>query len=88
MKYLLTATEEELIGVNSIGDSTANKRYPVEDERRFVGFFDEQLAQHVENDGDNKERKEACSDDKASGSFRQRIAQRIGEIGKDPHGQK
>ncbi len=55
-KYLLPTAEEELVGINSICDSTANERHPVKHQWRLIGTFDEELAKHVENDGNNNER--------------------------------
>ncbi len=34
---LLAAIEKKDIGVDAIGDGAANERYPVENQRRFLG---------------------------------------------------
>ena len=39
-KYLLPTAKEEIVGIDSIGDGTADERHPVKDKWRFVGVLD------------------------------------------------
>ena len=40
MRYLLPTAKEEFVGINSVGDSTANERYPVKHNWGLVGILD------------------------------------------------
>lgn len=88
IKYLLPTAKEEVVRVNSVGDGTANERNPVKHNWRFTGVFEKKLAEHVDNDGNNKERQEASSEDDGSGFVRQKITQRLRNDRKNTHGQK
>ena len=70
IKYLLPTAKEEVVRVNSVGDGTANERNPVKHNWGFTGVFEKKLAEHVDNDGNNKERQEASSEDDGSGFVR------------------
>ena len=59
-RHLFSTAEEEFIGINAVGDTTTNERNPVEDDRRLIEIFENQLFENVN---------EHCEDaDKDNGS--------------------
>ena len=70
-KYLLPTAKEEPVGINSVSDGTTDERHPMKHKWRFIGVLNEQLAKHIEYNGNNKERQETSSDDNAGRFIRQ-----------------
>lgn len=68
--HLLPAVEEEVVGINAIGDGTADKGYPMEDQRRLVLVLQQNLRQDIEEDGGGGEACEGEEDDEGGGGFR------------------
>lgn len=59
--YLFATTEEEFVGVDSVGDGAADEWHPVENDGR-IGTFSphrKQLVKNVEDDGESKQGAEA-----------------------------
>ena len=55
LSYLFPAGEKEFIRVNSVGDGATDERKPVENHQRFIGVFEQELAQNVDQDGEDDE---------------------------------
>lgn len=53
--YLLSATEKEFVGINSVRNGTSKERHPVKNDRRLIGVFEYELAENVEYDGKRNE---------------------------------
>jgi hypothetical protein len=53
--YLCAAVEKEFVGVNPVANGASNKWEPVEDDRRLIGIFEEDLSQNVQNNGNNND---------------------------------
>ena len=64
---LLSACEEEFVWVDTVRDGTTDKWDPVEDDRRRLWVSEEQLAQHIEHNGENDESEEDGSEQYARG---------------------
>ena len=56
---LFSTLEEEGVGVHAIGDGVSNDREPVENNRRFIWVLEQELAQDIEDDGDDDEGRES-----------------------------
>ena len=50
---LVPAIEEELVGVNAVGDGATNERHPMEDQRRLCWISEEQLLKDVQQHNEN-----------------------------------
>lgn len=61
--YLFPAGEKEFVGVDSVGNGAANEGDPMEHERWFIRVFEDELAKHVENDSQHRERNQTGSND-------------------------
>lgn len=57
---------EEARRIHAIGDGTANDGEPVEDDRRLVGIFEEDLLGNIDDDGQNQEGEHRDTDLRAS----------------------
>ena len=88
LEYLPPTAEEEFVRINPVGNGAANEWHPVEDNWGFIAVFEKQLAKHVEDDDNNKEREKASGDDHTRGIIRQEITQRLGDHRKDTHDRK
>ena len=53
--YLLSATEKELVRINSVGNGASKERHPVENDRRLIGVFEYELVENVEYDSKRNE---------------------------------
>jgi hypothetical protein len=49
--YLFTTGEEELIRIHAIRNSASNEGKPVKHNWRFIAIVEEQLVEHIQNDG-------------------------------------
>lgn len=57
--HLCLAIKKELEWIDSISDGTANDRYPVKHDRRFVRDFEGQLLKHIEENDEYDDRGES-----------------------------
>jgi hypothetical protein len=55
ISILCAAVEKEFVGVNPVANGASNKWEPVEDDRRLIGIFEEDLSQNVQNNGNNND---------------------------------
>lgn len=84
---LFAAIEEELVGVNAVGDSAANEGHPVEDEWRLgtLATDGQQLRQNIEDNGES----ESCAGDDGHGEPDRLVAQMhrngVSNSGQDSH---
>lgn len=53
--YLFATAEKELVGVHAIANGAADKRKPVEHERRFIGVLEKDLSQDVQENSEYNE---------------------------------
>lgn len=85
--YLGTVLSEERRGVHSICDGASDPGEPVEDHRGFIGVSEEDLAEDIEDDGENDEGSEANSDLLAQGEFLELLCERMArKFLKETHG--
>lgn len=83
--YLFASTEEEFVRVDTITDGAANEGEPVEDDWGLVGVLEEQLAQHINHDGQGKERQCANGDKCENGLRRAMLAELVEETAEETH---
>ncbi len=84
-EYLLAAFEEEDIRVDAVRDGAAEEWHPVEDQRRLVRVLEEQLAEDVDDDGEDDKGHEAGRDHHRGGSARDHLDHGRGQSGKEAH---
>ena len=53
--YLFSTIEEELVGVNAIGNCTSNQGDPMENKGRLLWVLDQELSKYVDNDSECEE---------------------------------
>lgn len=85
LNYLFSTTKEELVRVNAISDSAPKEGYPVKDQRRLIGIFEEQLVEDVEDNGKHHNGECSSSNDNSGRPIRQKVAQWLGEGREEPH---
>lgn len=84
---LFAALEEELVGVNAVGDGAANEGDPVEDEWRLgtLATDGQQLREYIEDNGENESR----AADNCDGEPERLVAQvrrnAVGNSGQESH---
>lgn len=74
--YLFSATEKELVRINSVGNGTSKERHPVENDRRLIGVLEYELVENVEYDSKRNEREKAgktSEDGRCVGQYAQRL---------------
>lgn len=85
---LLAAVEEELVGVNAVGDGAANEGHPVENERRLRALTTDrqELREHIEHNREG----ESCARDDGDGEPQRLVAQvrrdDVSNSGQQSHG--
>lgn len=84
--HLFAGIEEELVRVDTVTDGAANEGEPVEDDWGLVGVLEEQLAQHIDHDGQCDERQCANRDKGENGLRRAVLAELVEETGEETHG--
>ena len=84
--YLFLVRKEELVGVHSICDGTADPGEPVEHHGRVIGVLQEHLAQHVQHHGQHDKGDEAGKGEHGSWRIGGKAAQWAGDVFEDSHG--
>ena len=85
--YLLSTTEKEFVGIDSVGDGTSEERNPVKNDRRLIGVFEYELVEDIEYDSKRNEREKArktSKDGRCVGQYPQWLEDKC----KDAHGLK
>lgn len=83
---LLTAGEEEGVGVHAVGDGVADPWQQVEDDRRLVGVAEEDLLEDVQEDGEGEQTAGGGEHDEPGGSGVEERSQRASEALEETHG--
>lgn len=83
--YLLLLGEEELVGVDAVCDGAADDREPVKDKWWLVRVLEEQLLEHVEDDGQDEEGCETGSYNDRSGRVGSEVANRLRDSREGTH---
>lgn len=84
---LFAALEEELVGVNAVGDGAANEGNPVEDEWRLraLATDGQQLREYIEDDGENESRAANDRDGEPERLVAQMRRNGVGNSGQESH---
>lgn len=83
--YLFPTGEEELVGVNSVGDGAPYQREPVEDDWGLVGVLEQELAQDVDEDGEDEESGPPSTQQHPGGLGRALLADTVEDCCEEPH---
>lgn len=78
---LFAAFKEEFKRVDAVGDSTSNERNPMENNWRFFRISEQQLAQDIKHDQENKGGTEYGGKNNTSGPVRKLVAKWPGQTG-------
>lgn len=57
--YLCAGLEEELVRIHAIADGATDEGEPMEDHRGFMGIFEQDLSQNIEDNG-HAEKSQQC----------------------------
>lgn len=84
--YLFPAGEKEIVRVNSVGHRATDQRKPVEDDGRFIGVLEQELAQNVEENCEDDESGPSSSEQHPDGLGRALLADTVKDCCEKPHG--